>query len=108
MGGNPGGFSGCKGKGKGKSKGKEPEWACGQCGFKNHAKNQVCGGSGNMGCKTPRQFQGGQLAIQNQPSWANSGEAFSGEASAWANSGEAFSGEAWSGEASAWSGDALV
>lgn len=28
-------------------------WMCGACGFKNSPNNQVCGGSGPMGCKAP-------------------------------------------------------
>jgi len=32
------------------------EWQCLSCGFNNKAANEVCGGKGNLGCKSPWQF----------------------------------------------------
>ena len=29
-------------------------WKCPTCGFNNKQANKVCGGKGDMGCKTPR------------------------------------------------------
>jgi len=60
--GGGGGFGPAKGKkGGGKSSPYGPvigakggEWACNACGFANRAANDVCGGNGPMGCKTPR------------------------------------------------------
>jgi len=30
------------------------DWTCGACGFSNKARNKICGGEGNLGCKAPR------------------------------------------------------
>lgn len=30
-----------------------PQWTCFSCGLKNPSTNQVCGGSGNVGCNLP-------------------------------------------------------
>jgi len=35
------------------------QWLCAACGFKNRAQNDVCGGAGPMGCKSPRDDAGG-------------------------------------------------
>merc|ERR1719263_837506 len=44
-----------KGMGKGKAKGGgKGEWACEECGFSNKASNEVCGGTGPIGCKAPK------------------------------------------------------
>lgn len=44
------------GMGMGMGRGLDPlqgQWTC-QCGFRNRDMNQVCGGNGPMGCKTPK------------------------------------------------------
>eukprot|EP00929_Paragymnodinium_shiwhaense_P061404 TRINITY_DN30670_c0_g1_i1.p1 TRINITY_DN30670_c0_g1~~TRINITY_DN30670_c0_g1_i1.p1 ORF type:complete len:399 (+),score=67.59 TRINITY_DN30670_c0_g1_i1:77-1273(+) len=42
-----------------------PGWTCEVCGFQNREKNLMCGGTGGLGCKTPR--PGNKVA--NQASW---------------------------------------
>merc|ERR1712048_682686 len=45
------------------------DWICSVCGFKNRAMNEVCGGKGPMGCKTPRELgDAGPPPMFNQPS----------------------------------------
>eukprot|EP00929_Paragymnodinium_shiwhaense_P048064 TRINITY_DN24358_c0_g1_i1.p1 TRINITY_DN24358_c0_g1~~TRINITY_DN24358_c0_g1_i1.p1 ORF type:complete len:443 (+),score=73.23 TRINITY_DN24358_c0_g1_i1:70-1329(+) len=44
-------------------------WACSICNFKNRPGNDVCGGRGNLGCKTPREeASGGALMEAKRPS----------------------------------------
>lgn len=63
-----GGYGKAKGKGKGKFDSYSPwsgggggaQWQCSGCGFTNKASNEVCGGTGPMGCKAPQPSGGGQ------------------------------------------------
>mmetsp|Transcript_23531 Transcript_23531/g.44391 ORF Transcript_23531/g.44391 Transcript_23531/m.44391 type:complete len:337 (-) Transcript_23531:48-1058(-) len=38
------------------------EWVCSVCGFRNKGMNKLCGGTGPMGCKTPKPSGGGDLS----------------------------------------------
>merc|ERR1712187_63602 len=42
------------GCGKGAVGGNNTSWTCDSCGFLNKPANEVCGGSGHLGCKAPR------------------------------------------------------
>lgn len=37
------------------------QWACSSCGFNNRPSNEVCGGAGPLGCKTPKAALGGDV-----------------------------------------------
>lgn len=50
------------------------EWKCMACGFSNKAKNDVCGGSGPMGCKAPRPQGGSMYGMQPMPMMMMSGK----------------------------------
>eukprot|EP00929_Paragymnodinium_shiwhaense_P108679 TRINITY_DN74_c0_g1_i1.p1 TRINITY_DN74_c0_g1~~TRINITY_DN74_c0_g1_i1.p1 ORF type:complete len:360 (+),score=60.11 TRINITY_DN74_c0_g1_i1:133-1212(+) len=42
-------------------------WACKMCNFINKGTNELCGGFGSKGCKTPRSVSTGQVSEQGEP-----------------------------------------
>eukprot|EP00931_Biecheleriopsis_adriatica_P054209 TRINITY_DN3187_c0_g1_i1.p1 TRINITY_DN3187_c0_g1~~TRINITY_DN3187_c0_g1_i1.p1 ORF type:complete len:293 (+),score=44.72 TRINITY_DN3187_c0_g1_i1:55-933(+) len=44
------------------------EWYCGKCGFMNKAMNEVCGGSGSLGCKAPNLALSGETNVKSKGS----------------------------------------
>merc|ERR1712039_688263 len=53
------------------SRQREDKWVCTACGFKNNARNTVCGGeNGTLGCKAPKEDSAGDVALEAEEKWA--------------------------------------